>query len=150
MIRYAIEAERFALKERRKRTAWITAVIRQHGKVPGEIQYIFTDDEHILKINREFLQHDYCTDIITFDYTEGNTLSGDIFISIDTVRDNSQTYGDTFRRELLRVIIHGVLHLAGFNDKTEAEQRVMRTQEDAALELWATQFEGEGTNPSQE
>ncbi|MBQ5997270.1 MAG: rRNA maturation RNase YbeY [Bacteroidales bacterium] len=150
MIRYAIEAARFALKERRKRTAWITAVIRQHGKVPGEIQYIFTDDEHILKINREFLQHDYCTDIITFDYTEGDTLSGDIFISIDTVRDNAQTYGETSRRELLRVMIHGVLHLAGFNDKTEAEQRVMRTQEDAALELWATEFEGKGSNPSQE
>ncbi len=149
MIRYAIEAARFALKERRKRTAWIADVIRRHGKIPGEIQYIFTDDDHILKINREFLQHDYCTDIITFDYTEGNTLSGDIFISIDTVRDNAQTYGETFRRELLRVMIHGVLHLAGFNDKTAAEQRVMRAQEDAALELWATQFEGEGTNPSQ-
>ena len=148
MIRYAIEAAHFTLKERRKRSAWIADVIRRHGKKPGEIQYIFTDDARILDINRQFLQHDYCTDIITFDYSEGKTLSGDIFISTDTVRDNAQTYGETFQRELLRVMIHGVLHLAGFNDKTEAEQRKMRAQEDAALELWATQ-EGETSNPSQ-
>ena len=135
MIRYAIEAERFALKERRKHTAWITAVIRQHGKIPGEIQYIFTDDEHILKINREFLQHDYCTDIITFDYTEGKTISGDLYISLDTVFTNSDKFGRPYDEELHRVIIHGILHLCGINDKGPGEREIMEAAEDKALAM---------------
>lgn len=138
MIRYAIEREKFILKNRRRLTAWIKAVCESKGKKAGDIQYIFTSDERILSINREFLKHDYYTDIITFDYTEDDTLSGDIFISVDTVRANAAEYGATPDEELLRVIIHGVLHLAGFKDKKPADAKVMRAEENEALSMWQT------------
>ena len=110
-------------------------VAHTYGKKIGEIHYIFCDDEKILEINRQFLQHDYYTDIITFDYCEGDTLSGDIFISIDTVTANAKEYSVSFDEELKRVMIHGILHLCGQNDKTADEQQEMRIKENNALRM---------------
>ena len=116
-------------------TAWVNAVAKAHGKRCGAIAYIFVDDEKILEVNREFLQHDYYTDIITFDYTEGNKISGDLFISLDTVRTNAEDVGATYEEELHRVIIHGILHLCGINDKGPGEREIMEVEEDKALAL---------------
>ena len=110
-------------------------VAHTYGKKIGEIHYIFCDDEKILEINRQFLQHDYYTDIITFDYCEGDTLSGDIFISVDTVSANAKEYSVSFDEELKRVMIHGILHLCGQNDKTADEQQEMRIKENNALRM---------------
>ena len=101
----------------------------------GEIAYIFVDDEEILRVNREYLQHDYYTDIITFDYTEGDTISGDLFISLDTVRTNAEQFDKPYDEELHRVIIHGILHLCGINDKGPGEREIMEAAEDKALAL---------------
>ena len=141
MIRYAIERKKFRLNNRRQATAWIKAVCESKGKKAGEIQYIFTTDERILAINQEFLKHDYFTDIITFDYTEDHLLSGDIFISVDTVQSNAAQYKTSFEEELRRVIIHGVLHLAGYKDKKTADRKMMRAEEDAALQRWHSMFD---------
>ena len=116
-------------------TAWVKAVAKAHGKRCGAIAYIFVDDEKILEVNREFLQHDYYTDIITFDYTEGNKISGDLFISLDTVHTNAEDVGATYEEELHRVIIHGILHLCGINDKGPGEREIMEAEEDKALSL---------------
>ena len=116
-------------------TNWVKAVAAAHGKRCGNIAYIFVDDEKILEVNREFLQHDYYTDIITFDYTEGNRISGDLFISLDTVRTNAEDVGATYDDELHRVIIHGILHLCGINDKGPGEREIMEAEEDRALEM---------------
>mgnify|MGYP003301045467 FL=1 len=115
--------------------AWVKAVAKAHGKRCGAIAYIFVDDEKILEVNREFLQHDYYTDIITFDYTEGHKISGDLFISLDTVRTNAEDVGATYEEELHRVIIHGILHLCGINDKGPGEREIMEAEEDKALSL---------------
>lgn len=112
---------------------WINNVVEKHNKKRGEIAYLFCDDEKILETNRDFLQHDFYTDIITFDYSEGDTISGDILISLDTVKSNSQYYQTTFEEELHRVIIHGILHLCGLNDNTPEEEKVMRNAENDAL-----------------
>ena len=136
MIRYSIEKEHFKLNNRRKITAWIKGVCSDLNVQPGGIQYIFVSDERILAMNRQFLKHDYYTDIITFDYSEQNSISGDIFISIDTVAENAKTYQSGIEKELLRVMIHGILHLAGFDDKTKKQQQTMRMQEDRALAAW--------------
>lgn len=117
---------------------WIETVARSHAKIAGEMTYIFCDDDKILEVNRQFLQHDYYTDIITFDYTRGSLLRGDIFISLDTVRTNAPLAGSDYDTELLRVIIHGVLHLCGVNDKGPGEREVMERFEDEALELYKT------------
>ena len=101
----------------------------------GEIAYIFCDDEKILEVNREYLQHDYYTDIITFDYCEGDTISGDLFISLDTVKSNSELVGATYEQELFRVIIHGILHLCGINDKGPGEREIMEACENKALAM---------------
>ena len=114
---------------------WIAMVAHTYGKKIGEINYIFCDDEKILEINRQFLQHDYYTDIITFDYCEGDTLSGDIFISVDTVTANAKEYSVSFDEELKRVMIHGILHLCGQNDKTADEQQELRIKENNALRM---------------
>ena len=114
--------------------AWINAVVKNLGKSIGNINYIFCDDTYLLNINRQYLQHDYFTDIITFDYSENEKISGDIFISIDTVDKNAKEY-DTQSTELYRVIIHGILHLCGFKDKTTNESNEMRKQEDFCLNL---------------
>lgn len=114
---------------------WIDAVATAHGRILGEITYIFCDDERIIEVNREFLQHDYFTDIITFDYSRGRLIRGDLFISLDTVSTNAALVGATYREELCRVIIHGVLHLCGINDKGPGEREVMEAHENEALAM---------------
>lgn len=114
-------------------SAWIKDIASKHGKTIGEIAYVFCDDAKILEVNRQYLGHDYYTDIITFDYCEDDKLSGDIFISIDTVKSNSVTYGTDYYDELTRVIIHGILHLCGYKDKSDDESKAMRALEDAAV-----------------
>ena len=121
-------------KIKKKETAnWIRTVAKGFDKKVGEIAYLFCDDEKILEINLTYLQHDFYTDIITFDDSYGDTISGDIFISLDTVRSNAQKYGTHFEEELYRVIIHGILHLCGVNDKKEEEEKNMREAENSAL-----------------
>ncbi|MEN6588187.1 MAG: rRNA maturation RNase YbeY [Proteiniphilum sp.] len=131
------QTENVALPKIKKRetTNWLKTVAERYHKKTGEIAYLFCNDAKILEINRQYLQHDFYTDIITFDYSEGNIISGDIFISLDTVRSNSQMYHTDFETELHRVMIHGVLHLCGINDQSEAEQKEMRAAENSALEL---------------
>lgn len=114
---------------------WIKKVAASYGKRVGEIAYFFCNDEKILAVNREYLQHDYYTDIITFDYCQGNRLSGDLFISLDTVRSNAEMLGNNYNSELHRVIIHGVLHLCGINDKGPGEREMMEAAEDKALSM---------------
>ena len=131
------EAEGVALPKIKKTelSDWIKSVVEKHQKKTGEIAYLFCDDEKILETNREYLQHDFYTDIITFDYSENDTISGDILISLDTVESNSQTYETNFPEELHRVIIHGILHLCGLNDHTPEEEKLMRDAENDALEI---------------
>lgn len=114
---------------------WIVAVARTHGKIVGSLSYIFCNDPRILEVNVQFLQHDYFTDIITFDTCVGRLLRGDMFISLDTVATNAQGVGETYDRELLRVIIHGVLHLCGIDDKGPGEREIMEQHENDALAL---------------
>lgn len=118
-----------------KITEWIAKVIKSHNKQVGDIAYVFCTDEQILEANRQFLQHDYYTDIITFDYCEDEIISGDLLISLETVRTNADLFDVQFDAELQRVIIHGILHLCGFGDKTEQEEIEMRKLENQALEL---------------
>ena len=114
-------------------SAWVRQVAKSYGKVMGDINYIFVDDETMLDINRRFIGHDYYTDHIGFDYTEGNALSGDIYISLDTVRTNAEQFSVTQDEELRRIIIHGLLHLCGLRDKTPEERAEMQRAEDEAL-----------------
>lgn len=122
----------------RATSAWIRKVAADYGKHVGEVAYIFCDDEKILEVNRQYLQHDYYTDIITFDYCEGDVLSGDLFISLDTVRSNAELFGKTYDNELHRVIIHGILHLCGINDKGPGEREIMEAAENKALKYIST------------
>lgn len=135
MISYTTENVKVPKLERRKINAWIKSVAAGYGKKIGEIAYIFCDDAKILEINRTYLQHDYYTDIITFDYCEGDTLHGDIFISIDMVRFNAQKFGVDFDNELHRVLIHGILHLCGQDDKTPKAKAIMTEKENLALAM---------------
>lgn len=114
---------------------WLDRVGESFGKIRGELSYLFCDDEKILAVNREFLSHDYYTDIITFDYCRGRLLRGDMVISLDTVASNADQVGAPYRRELLRVIVHGLLHLCGINDKGPGEREIMEAHENAALSL---------------
>ena len=132
---YQTEGVKMPNFKKRENTAWVKAVAAGYGKKVGEIAYIFVDDEKILEVNRQYLQHDYYTDIITFDYTEGDTISGDLFISLDTVRTNAEQVGASYDRELHRVMIHGILHLCGINDKGPGEREVMEAAEDKALAM---------------
>ena len=125
--------------KRRATTAWIKAVAATYGKRVGEIGYLFVDDEHILDVNNQYLGHDYYTDIITFDYCEGDVLNGDLVISLDTVRSNAELFGRPYEEELHRVIIHGVLHLCGLNDKGPGERELMEDAENRALALLKTE-----------
>ena len=120
----------------RKVSAWIEEVSASHSRRVGNLNYLFVDDEEILVANRQFVNHDYYTDIITFDYSRGDRISGDIMISLDTVASNAEKFGVPYFRELLRVIIHGVLHLVGINDKGPGEREIMEAAENAALELY--------------
>ena len=124
-----------SLDERRV-NRWIRAVAADYGFTVGNITYIFCSDERELEVNRQFLGHDYYTDVITFDYTAGATLNGDIFISLDTVRSNAETVGVPFEDELRRIIIHGVLHLTGQGDKTPETKTQMTAKEEKALAKW--------------
>lgn len=126
---------KFSLKEKTRLKKWITQVVEKQKKRVGDIGYLFCDDEYILQVNREYLDHDTYTDIITFDYVEGDVISGDILISIDRVGENAKSFGVDFEQELHRVIIHGVLHLLGGKDKTPAEVEAMRKKENSALAL---------------
>ena len=135
MISYNCENVRPPKLGKRRTNAWIKAVAAKYGKKIGEIAYIFCDDEKILEVNRTYLRHDYYTDIITFDYCEGDTLSGDIFISLDTVRSNAEEFGVTFDNELHRILIHGILHLCGQEDKDPAARVQMTRKEDDALAM---------------
>jgi rRNA maturation RNase YbeY len=110
-------------------------VAAKYGKKVGEISYIFCSDEKILEVNRQYLQHDYYTDIITFDYTSGDKISGDLFISLDTVKTNAEAFHATYNEELHRTIIHGILHLCGINDKGPGEREIMEANENSALAI---------------
>ena len=135
MITYNCENVKMPLIRRRDTSAWIRRVADTYGKKVGEVGYLFCDDEKILEVNREYLGHDYYTDIITFDYCEGNVLNGDLVISLDTVRSNAELFHKDYDEELHRVIIHGILHLCGLNDKGPGEREQMEAAENAALAL---------------
>ena len=135
MITYHTEGTVMPSIKKRETTAWVRAVAATYGKKVGDVSYIFCNDKRILEVNREFLQHDYYTDIITFDYTEGDVISGDVFISLDTVRSNSEQYATEYDEELHRTIIHGILHLCGINDKGPGEREIMEAAENRALAM---------------
>ena len=119
--------------KKRATTAWIRSVAASYGKRVGDVGYMFVDDEKILEVNRQYLGHDYYTDIITFDYDEGDVINGDLVISLDTVASNAEMLGKTYEEELHRVIIHGILHLCGLNDKGPGERELMEAAENRAL-----------------
>ena len=121
--------------KRKDTTAWIKAVAQTYGKKVGEVGYMFVNDEKILEINNEYLGHDYYTDVITFDYDEDDVVNGDIVISLDTVRTKAELFDKAFEDELYRVIIHGILHLCGLNDKGPGEREIMEKAENKALEM---------------
>lgn len=135
MISYQTEGVEMPAIKKRETTAWIKAVAETYGKKVGEIAYIFCSDEKILEVNRQYLQHDYYTDIITFDYTSGDKISGDLFISLDTVKTNSEAFNTPYNEELHRTIIHGILHLCGINDKGPGEREIMEANENKALAI---------------
>lgn len=123
-------------------SSWVREVTKTYGKKTGDISYIFCSDEKILEVNRQYLQHDYYTDIITFDYTEGNKISGDLFISLDTVKTNSDTFHTPYNEELHRTIIHGISHLCGINDKGPGEREIMEANENKALSILPEECKG--------
>ncbi|WP_304199657.1 rRNA maturation RNase YbeY [Flavobacterium alvei] len=135
MIDFNYETD-FVLENEEAIRVWISNVIGSENKKTGEINYIFCDDEYLLEINKEHLQHDYYTDIISFDYTVGNEISGDMFISIDRVKENAQDFNVSFDEELKRVIVHGVLHYCGYKDKSEEDELLMRSKEDEKLAMF--------------
>ena len=119
-----------------KHKVWLQQVVRKEGKVAGDISYVFCDDAYMLQQNNAFLQHDTYTDIITFDECVGDVISGSILISADRVAENASKFGKTFENELLRVVVHGTLHLCGYKDKSESEAKLMRQKEDESLALF--------------
>ena len=135
MIQYFYEDTDFVFRGKTLNSKWLRLVAESEIKRIGSISVIFCSDNYILDVNQKYLQHDYFTDIITFDYCEGDRLSGDLFISVDSVRENSLEYGTEFKDELNRVIVHGLLHLIGYDDHTEEETALMRKKEDYYLSL---------------
>lgn len=135
MIIYEAEGVKFPNIKKRETTAWIRRVAASYGLKVGDIGYMFVSDEKILEVNNQFLGHDYYTDIITFDYCEGKTISGDIYISVDTVFTNAEQFSRPYDEELHRVIIHGILHLCGINDKGPGEREIMEAAENKALAM---------------
>lgn len=123
------------MKDRRQIKEWLKKVAQLHQCRLGNLSFIFVDDEQLLLMNKQYLQHDYYTDIITFDYSEPPSISGDLFISVDRVKDNAVSFGVDFKTELHRVMVHGVLHLIGFSDKGKKAELIMRKQEEEALLL---------------
>ena len=126
----------FELQDEAKYEGWLSRVIESEDKTEGEINYIFCDDDYLLKMNEEFLDHDTLTDIISFDYTMGNLISGDIFISVERVKDNAADYNVSFEEELRRVMVHGILHYCGYKDKTEEDSQVMRAKEEDKMGMF--------------
>lgn len=135
MITYNSDGVKMPKIRHRDTSAWIKRVIDSYGRKAGDIGYMFVNDEKILEVNREYLGHDYYTDVITFDYDEGDVVSGDIVISLDTVKTNAEQFGKAYPDELNRVIIHGILHLCGLNDKGPGERELMEAAEDKALAM---------------
>lgn len=135
MITYNADGVKMPKIKRKDTTAWIKAVALTYGKKVGEVGYMFVNDDKILEINNEYLGHDYYTDVITFDYDEDEVVNGDIVISLDTVRTNAELFDKAFEDELYRVIIHGILHLCGLNDKGPGEREIMEKAENKALEM---------------
>ena len=135
MITYNADGVKMPKIKRKDTTAWIKAVAQTYGKKVGEVGYMFVNDEKILEINNEYLGHDYYTDVITFDYDEDDVVNGDIVISLDTVRTNAELFDKEYEDELYRVIIHGILHLCGLNDKGPGEREIMEKAENKALEM---------------
>lgn len=135
MITYESEGVEMPKIKKRAVTTWIRAVAATYNKRVGDIGYLFVDDELMLDYNRKWLGHDYYTDIITFDYCEGDTISGDMVISLDTVKSNAEKFGKDYKDELNRVIIHGILHLCGINDKGPGEREIMEKAENRAMLL---------------
>lgn len=134
MIHFFFEnIDKFSLSDRTK--DWLINLITNEGKKAGEINYIFCDDEYLLKVNQDFLQHDYYTDVITFDYVKGKTIAGDIFVSLPRISENAETHSKDFYVELHRVLAHGILHLCGYKDKTDDEVKEMRNKEDYYLNI---------------
>ncbi|MBG6186808.1 rRNA maturation RNase YbeY [Flavobacterium sp. CAN_S2] len=135
MINFNYETD-FNLDNEEATAAWLGNVISSENKKEGEINYIFCDDEYLHKINVEYLDHDTLTDIISFDYSMGNELHGDIFVSIERVRDNANDFNVSFEEELKRVLVHGILHYCGYKDKGEAEELLMRSKEDEKIAMF--------------
>ena len=135
MITYSSENVKMPKIRKRDTSAWIKQVAASYGRKVGEVGYMFVDDEKILEVNNEYLGHDYYTDIITFDYDEDDIINGDLVISLDTVKSNAELFGKTYEEELFRVIIHGILHLCGINDKEPGEREIMEAAENKALEM---------------
>lgn len=135
MISYQTDGVKMPNIKKREVNAWIKKVVESHGRRLGDIGYMFVDDEKILEVNNQYLGHDYYTDIITFDYDEGDLVSGDLVISLDTVRSNAELFGKDYDEELHRVIIHGILHLCGINDKGPGEREIMEKAENEALAM---------------
>ena len=144
-IRFSVQSRDFELLETHNIRKWVTEVVKRREKQVGNINYLFCDDEYILQANKQYLDHDTYTDIITFDYVAGSLISGDIMISTDRVGENAAKFSVPFEQELHRVIIHGVLHLLGQGDKSEEEAAEMRRQEESALALWNELFHAEHT-----
>jgi len=135
MIEFHFKSE-FVIQNKSDYVDWINRVIVSEGFSAGQIDYIFCSDDYLLELNKEYLNHDTFTDIITFDYRDGNTISGDIFISTDRVEDNAKKYDVAFSNELKRVMSHGVLHLAGYGDKSNEEKRIMREKEEEKIKMF--------------
>jgi rRNA maturation RNase YbeY len=135
MISFNYETD-FELTNESAIESWIGRIIASEQKSEGEINYVFCDDDYLLELNQQYLQHDTLTDIISFDYSLGNELSGDIFISVERVRENAEIFNQSFENELLRVVSHGVLHYCGYKDKSEADEQLMRQKENEKIAMF--------------
>ena len=136
MVRYFFEDTKFVFKNRKLNNLWLKTVAESEVRRLGDVSIIFCSDNYILDVNQKYLSHDYFTDVITFDYCEGNLLSGDIFVSVDSVRENAITYGAvSFEEELNRVMVHGLLHLIGYDDHTQEDTAIMRSKENYYLDI---------------
>lgn len=135
MISFNYETD-FELPNENQLSNWLSQVILSENKKEGDINYIFCDDEYLLNLNKQYLDHDTLTDIISFDYSVGNELHGDIFISVERVRENAQDFNVTFEDELKRVLVHGVLHYCGFKDKSKEDEQLMRQKEDEKIKMF--------------
>ena len=133
MVTFHVENISFKLSNRQRLKTWIKQVVADEAKTLGDVSCIFCSDDHLLSINKTYLNHDYFTDVVTFDYSERQVVSGDIFISVDTVRTNAQKYSVSFENELCRVMVHGILHLCGYKDSSKSEKLAMREREDFHL-----------------